>query len=133
MQPDSDLEAMLMRRFARPVRGHVHPSDIARRLLADLHERSRDSPTGPLAPNRFIISLSSEDMEQAVPFLAELSADMQRCVADLASSQGLRLLGPPVVLFETGPDLQPGQFNVESRIVEPSAQPSLPADQEPAE
>ena len=133
MQPDRDCEAALARRFPKSLRGHVHPADIARRLWAELLEHRRENPSGPLGPNRFTIGLSSEDMEQTLPFLPELSAELQRWVGDIASAQGLRLLGPPQILFETDESLQPGQFKVESQTAEPSGQPSLPAGQQPGE
>jgi hypothetical protein len=75
----------------------VQPAEIARRLATEMefnYGRGFVGPTGRIAPNDFTVTLNPEDFREYEPNQEALEAYLARYLEDIATRQGISLLGP---------------------------------------
>lgn len=86
------LEQLVDGLAAKVFRGRVHPLELAARLIREADLALADGPAGPVAPNRFDVSLGGETAADADPRPAETV--LAEAVAETAIERGWRLEGP---------------------------------------
>ena len=90
------VDGGILSRLART----VQPAEIARRLATEMefnYGKGFVGPTGRIAPNDFTVRLNPEDYREYEPNLAPLEAYLARYLDDVASREGMTLLGPSAV------------------------------------
>ena len=130
---DRKLESTVEDAFARIFGGAVVSEDVADMLRREAADEVRTLPGGHrLAPNEYVITLSSSDHEKVLAD-ADLTADtFAKHLAGYIGEQGWQTYGEVVVRFEQSPALHTGQVRARG-AVNPDATPAaaLGSDPEP--
>jgi len=97
----------------------VQPAEIARRLATEMefnYGKGFVGPTGRIAPNDFTVTLNPEDFKEYEPNREALEAYLARYLDDVASRQGISLLGTSAVHLSA--DKRQGRHTlaIESRV-----------------
>jgi hypothetical protein len=107
------LEGLVEGAFARVFRGRVHPVEVAKALQREAEDKK--SVLGPhrvLAPNRYVVELSTEDFEQLKPFVGELTG----MIAEHLGEMGWTTYGGILVELEESEDTIPGTFRLAGTV-----------------
>lgn len=96
------IESMLDGAVARVFRGALHPLEMTSRIMREADLASVTGEFGPIAPNRFLLSLSSEDLPADVPVVALISK-LEALVDESAMERGWRMDGPVIIEFTPEP------------------------------
>lgn len=104
-QLEMKIESLLDDAVARVFRGALHPLEMATRILRKADINATTGEFGPIVPNRFIVTLSTEELPAQVSVL-ELVAKLEALVDESAMERGWRMNGPVIIEFE------PGEINV---------------------
>jgi hypothetical protein len=112
---EKGLERAVNGAFAKTFRSGVQPVEIASALRSELDTKaavvSRDRI---LAPNTFVVRLSTADAERMAALGSALTEELDRLVADHATTQGYAFAGPVTVSLSTDPQLSTGTVRVDS-------------------
>jgi hypothetical protein len=107
------LERLVEGVFSRAFKSGLQPVEIGRRLVREIDaSRTVDSDGRALAPNRFVIRLSSEDAQRFVEVHDSLVSELTATVRGYASQQRLHFLGRISVELQTDPSLRVGIFRL---------------------
>jgi hypothetical protein len=112
--------------FSKTFRSGVQPVEIAKRVVRSMDDGKQVAVNEVWAPNRFEISLSSEDAPRFQQIETALVAELKTVIADNASERGWGLVGPPEVELFVDQKLRRGDLVVEATLVQ-GAQPAEPA------
>ena len=105
--------------FARAFRTGLQPVEIGRRLVKELDaHRTLDVRGRSVAPNHFVIHLSSPDTERFAAIHDSLVAELRTIVRDHATNEGFRFLGPVRLSFAEDSDATVGLFRVDTSFDE---------------
>ncbi len=85
--------------------GHVHPTEIASRIVREADLESTEHPTGPMVPNVVIVSLHPDDLSLPPASLARVLTEAYEAHA---AEEGWRLPGPTSAEIRLDPGLSPG-------------------------
>lgn len=113
------LERAVNGAFARTFRSGVQPVEIASALKRELDigavivDRDR-----VLAPNRFVVRVSSKDADRLQGLGASLEQELRGIVVKHAKRQNYQLLGEPDVEIQPDSSLTPGVLQVDASRVE---------------
>lgn len=129
------LEGAVTGAFARAFRSAVQPVEIAAALQREIDNSAQAlSRQRMLAPNDFIVELSSSDFERLTPFGQTLSDELATLVTEHVKEQHYTLAGPLEISFVESAELGTGRFRVRSRTnaaVSPAQGVSAPTDNAP--
>ncbi len=107
------LERLVEGVFSRAFKSGLQPVEIGRRLVREMEaSRTVDASGRALAPNRFVIRLSSDDAERFAQVQDSLVAELGATVRGYASQHRLNFLGMISIEFETDPGLRVGMFRL---------------------
>ena len=130
---ENGVERAVNGAFTKFSRGAVKPVEMASALRRELDDRAaavgRDRT---VAPNDFVVELSSADYDQVESWGAEALADeFAANVTDHAARQRYAFVGPVTVSFAENPDLEQGRFTVHSSTVRGAVAPATTAAPSP--
>jgi hypothetical protein len=116
---ESRLERMVEGGFARVFRSGLRPVELGRRLVRAMDDgRSIGVSGDPVAPNHFVVQLSSDDHEE----LADVATSLRRELADVAREhareQGYSFLGPVEVELVVADRLRRGSLRIDAGLRE---------------
>jgi hypothetical protein len=80
---------------------------MAGRIAREADLTSFQHETGPATSNRYVLTVNPADLDVDP---SRLQRRLELALAEHAAEAGLRLEGPPTVLFETSQSVSPGQF-----------------------
>jgi hypothetical protein len=109
------LEAILDGVASRMFHGPLHPTELAGRIIRRADLSVTDTERGPVAANRFVVSASPDDVDEAAD-LSRVEEELARLVEEAAAERGWRLEGPTRVELTTDPRIRTGEVKVEARI-----------------
>ena len=98
---------------ARSPGGSIHPSELVARINGESDLACRPGRFGPLAPNRFAVSLNRADLA-ALGNTRRLTHELERVTESMAMGRGRRLEGPVRVWLEADASIDPGAVAVRS-------------------
>jgi hypothetical protein len=135
---ESKIEGLFEGVFGRAFRSHVHPIELARKLVKEMDDHRSVSVSRVYVPNEYTVYLAPDDRKQFVGYEEALVGELQEYLAEHARREKYALIDTPRVLIETDDDLAVGEFGIATRLaagegaaaLEPP--PSLPID-EPAQ
>jgi hypothetical protein len=81
-------------------RGRVHPVELGTRLEREADLAVFDTPSGPGAPNAFLITLGGD--EESAEAITEAASELEAVMTQAAAERGWRLEGPVSVTIEFG-------------------------------
>ncbi len=108
--------------FSKTFRSGVQPIEIAKRLVHEMENGRQVGVNEVWAPNRFEISLSTEDAPRFRQMESALVAELKEVVRETAAERGWGLVGPPEVEFFVDDTLRKGDLACESSIKEGEGQ-----------
>jgi hypothetical protein len=128
------VESLVERSLVAPLRGPIHPREIARRLDRALESGAVLEVDRQLAPNDFRVRLNPADYERLAAAKGTLEAELARFLARGGADRNLTFLSLPTV--QLGPDaaVPARTIEVEARLrdaappVESASPQAQPAD-----
>ena len=126
--------------FTKAFRSGLQPVEIAKRILRAMEAEKTVSVREVWVPNRFVLSISSEDRERFGNMEKALRAELETVVVEGARERGYGLVARPEVVFETDEEMKRGDLLVAPEFSEetgpppgePPPQPAAPAPARPA-
>ncbi|MEM8924324.1 MAG: DUF3662 and FHA domain-containing protein [Actinomycetota bacterium] len=121
------LERLVEGMFARAFRSGLQPVELGRRLVKEMDQsRTLDVRGRTLAPNRFVIRVSPDDMQRFAQIQQSLVQELHSTVREHAAAEGLTFLGRVSVEMTDDPGLKVGIFRVHPSYDErvPSEEPN---------
>lgn len=120
---ESKFASLVEGTFSRAFRAEVRPVEIARKLSREMEENKSFSVSRAYVPNEYRVFLSTKDRERFSGYESALAAELAGYLLEHARRERLSLLSRPVVEFETDDRLRLGQFGIQTRVVQPPAEP----------
>jgi hypothetical protein len=104
--------------FSKAFRSGVQPVEIAKRVVREMDDGKQVAIDEVWAPNRFEVSLSSEDAPRFQQIESALIAELKRVVLENAAERGWGLVGTPEIAFFVDEGLRKGDLQVEASLAE---------------
>ena len=109
--------------FSRVFRSEVRPVEIARKLAREMEEHKSFSVSRTYVPNEYRVYLSPRDHERFADYEDALATELAAYLLEHARRERFALLSQPVIEFETDERLGLGEFGIQTRVVNPAAEP----------
>src|SRR5215208_135847 len=98
------LEGAVEGAFAKTFRSGLQPVELAKKVLRQMDaERTVGVDGSTWAPNRFVFTLSPQDLGRFASATAQISAELGQVALDGARERRWGLVGPPQIVFEEDP------------------------------
>lgn len=122
---EKGVENVMQSAFAKSTRSGVKPVELSSALKRECDARAVAVDRGrTVAPNEYVISLSTEDLENVRSWGDDaLAAELADALLDHAERQQYSLVGPVSVTFAEDVSLGTGRFSVASRSTRAAAAP----------
>lgn len=119
------LERMVDSTLTKAFRGELHPVEIGRRLTREMDLQRRVGVHGLIAPNAFVIHLSTSDFDRFENFLDALIRELEEAAREHARTEDYVFVGPVTVSALEDPHQRRGRFDIVSEVREgPSGLPA---------
>jgi catechol 2,3-dioxygenase-like lactoylglutathione lyase family enzyme len=119
------LERMVDSTLSKAFRGELHPVEIGRRLTREMDLQRRVGVHGLIAPNAFVIHLSTSDFDRFENFLDALIRELEEAAREHARTEDYVFVGPVTVSALEDPQQRRGRFDIVSEVREgPSGLPA---------
>lgn len=103
--------------FKRGARANVRPIEIGRRLVHEMDDkRSVDTDGRRVAPNHFVITLSSRDHQELGQHIAALETELVEAAKEYARDEGYVLRGPVTVKLTDDDAVKTGRIQIVSKV-----------------
>ncbi len=112
------LERMVDGTFSKALRGELHPVEIGRRLTREMDLKRRLGVHGLIAPNSFVVYLSSSEFDRFESFLDALVRELEEAAREHARTEDYVFVGPVTVSAVEDPRQRRGRFEVVSEVRE---------------
>ncbi len=112
------LEKAIEGPFTRIFKGEVHPLEVARRILREMDDGRALGVNETLAPNRFLVLLSTEDHDRLKGLMPAMTSELEVLIIDYATRRGYHLMTRPRLEFKVDGDLREGEFEVQASFEE---------------
>ena len=122
---ESRLERLFDRTFAKGLRSHVQPIEIAQRIARELDLAARIGPSSTVAPNDIRVFLSAEDTPRFQGFEQSTIDELAASVRDHALQESYDFVGPVAVQIFEDTSLTMGQLGIRVNFVSGRPQPKL--------
>ena len=122
---ESRLERLFDRTFAKGLRSHVQPIEIAQRIARELDLAARIGPSSTVVPNDVRIFLSAEDTPRFEGFEQTTIDELSASVREHALQEGYDFVGPVAVQIFEDANLAMGQVGIRVNFVSGRPQPKL--------
>jgi hypothetical protein len=111
------LEGVVGSAFARVFKGQVEPVEIGNALQREAGDKRAVMPNGQvLAPNRYRVSLGTQDYERLVPWEGQLCNSLAELVQEYLDDHSMATVGDIEVYLHHDDSLHTGVFGVASRM-----------------
>lgn len=104
--------------FAKAFRTELQPIELGRQITREMDLNRQLGPRGIIAPNNFIVKLSSKDYKRFESFKTELESELVKTIKDHARMENYQLVGQIVVDLIEEPSLSQSTLEVLSEVKE---------------
>jgi hypothetical protein len=104
--------------FSKAFRSGLQPVEIAKRIVREMDDHKQVGVAEIWAPNRFEVSLASDDAPRFTQIEAALVSELKRVIVETAAERGWGLVGPPEVELFVADELRKGDLDVEASMAE---------------
>jgi hypothetical protein len=104
--------------FSKAFRSGVQPIEIAKLIMREMEAGRSVGVSEVWAPNRFELSLSSDDAARYEQAEDAIAAELRRVIRESAAEHGWGLVGPPEVEFLIDEQLKRGDLRCAAALVE---------------
>jgi hypothetical protein len=118
--------------FSKTFRSGVQPVEVAKRIIREMDDAKQVGISEIWAPNRFEISLSSDDASRFEQAEAVMTAELKKVVRETADERGWGLVGAPEIEFFVDRDMKKGDLDVGASLVEGEEPELAPVPARPA-
>ena len=115
--------------FGRVFRAQVRPVEIARKLAREMDEHKTVSVSRTYVPNEYVVWLSTEDRQRFEGVEQEVIDELGAYLLEHARRERLALVSRPQISFRTDDALQLGEFGIQARLVRPTTDEAVGAEQ----
>lgn len=123
------VESLVERSLVAPLRGPIHPREIARRLERALESGALLEVDRHLAPNDFQVRLNPADFEKLAAARGTLETELARYLARAGADRDLTFLSLPTVHLSSDRGVAARTIEVEARLRD-AAPPVEPAPEQ---
>src|SRR5215210_5468417 len=111
------LERLVEGAFSKAFRSGLQPVEIGRRLVREMDARRTLGVRGTVVPNKFVVSLSQEDLERFAGFHDALEVELADAAREHAREEGYHFTGPVEVNIVVGESARRGDLDVQAEII----------------
>ena len=111
------LERLVEGAFGKAFRSGLQPVEIGRRIVREMDAGRTLGVRGTVVPNRFVVTLSQEDLDRFAGFVNQLEDELVDAARDHAREEHYHLEGPIEVTIVAGEHARRGDLYVEAEIV----------------
>lgn len=104
--------AFVERAFANMFPSDLEPAQIARKLVATMEARTRQSDNGTVAPAHYTVYVHAADYERLAPHRAYLEGEWSALLADVAERVGIVFETPPRAELREGSEMVAGAVEI---------------------
>jgi len=104
--------AFVERAFANMFPSDLEPAQIARKLVATMEARTRQSDNGTVAPAHYAVYVHAADYERLAPHRAYLEGEWSALLADVAERVGIAFEAPPRAELREGMEMVAGAVEI---------------------
>jgi hypothetical protein len=104
--------AFVERAFANMFPSDLEPAQIARKLVATMEARTRQSENGTVAPAHYAVYVHAADYERLAPHRAYLEGEWSALLADVAERVGIAFEAPPRTELREGIEMVAGAVEI---------------------
>lgn len=104
--------AFVERAFANMFPSDLEPAQIARKLVATMEARTRQSDNGTVAPARYTVYVHAADYERLAPHRAYLEGEWSALLADVAERVGIAFEAAPRAELREGTEMVAGAVEI---------------------
>jgi hypothetical protein len=112
------LERMVDGTISKAFRGELHPVEIGRRLTREMDLQRRLGVHGLIAPNTFVVYLSTSDFERFESFIDALVRELEEAAREHARTEDYIFVGPVTVEIVEDTSQRRGRFSIQSQVEE---------------
>ena len=112
------LERMVDGTLSKAFRGELHPVEIGRRLTREMDLQRRLGVHGLIAPNAFVVHISTSDFDRFESFLDALVRELEEAAREHARTEDYVFVGPVTVSILEDVRERRGRFAVVSEVEE---------------
>jgi hypothetical protein len=123
------VESLVERSMVAPLRGPIHPREIARRLERALESGALLEVDRQLAPNDYRVRLNPSDFEKLSAARTTLETELARYLARAGGDRGLTFLTLPTVHLGSDTAVPARTIEVEARLRDAAPPLEPPVDQ----
>lgn len=118
--------------FAKTFKDTVEPVEIAGAIAREIDNRKAVGPVRTLAPNTFVVELSTADFDRLSPYAQPLGAELAGMAEEHAHKQRYAFVGPVSVGFEESSQIATGLFRIRSQVTEGEVEVEQPTREAPS-
>jgi hypothetical protein len=104
--------AFVERAFANMFPSDLEPAQIARKLVATMEARTKQTAEGATAPGRYDVYVHPDDYERLEPHRAYLEAEWTALLTDVAERVGMTFETPPCIQLLEGEGMVAGAVEI---------------------
>ncbi len=104
--------AFVERAFANMFPSDLEPAQIARKLVATMEARTKQTPDGAVAPGHYEVYVHPDDYQRLQPHRAYLEAEWCALVTDVAERVGIVFETPPRIELLEGDGMVAGAVEI---------------------
>ncbi len=104
--------AFVERAFANMFPSDLEPAQIARKLVATMEARTKQTAEGPVAPGHYEVFVHADDYGRLQPHRAYLEAEWCALLADVAERVGIAFETPPRIELLEGEGMVAGAVEI---------------------
>ncbi len=112
------LERLVEGTFGKAFRSGLEPVEIARRLLREMDTKRTLGVRGAVAPNWYLIALSSEDAASFDDYADAFESELTTEAREHARSEGYHFMGPLSIQLVEDPELRRGDLEIDTKFKE---------------
>jgi Protein of unknown function (DUF3662)/FHA domain len=112
------LERMVDGTLSKAFRGELHPVEIGRRLTREMDLQRRLGVHGLIAPNAFVVEISTTDFDRFESFLDALVRELEEAAREHARTEDYVFVGPVTVSILEDVRQRRGRFTITSEVEE---------------
>ncbi len=112
------LERLVDGSLSKAFRSDLHPVEVGRRLTREMDLQRRVGVNGLVAPNSFVIYLSTSDYNRMENFLDALVQELEVAAREHADTEHYSFMGPVTVVLAEDVNQRRGRFSIVSEMVE---------------
>lgn len=115
---ESMMQGVVEGSFGKVFRSRLQPVELANKLARAMESNLQHAPDRRIAPNYYLVHLSTRDYEYFAKFKVTLRQQLAESLIAVARDRGYMMPSVPVVQFEEAADLITGETRIDAQVLD---------------